>query len=130
MAILEIKNLSKVYSSGHTAVKAVDNVSLSVEKGEIVLIMGPSGSGKTTLITMAGALLRPTSGEIHINGENISQNYIASQIPGFRNIFTLTEDLSTPETATQNLKFRFWFTPKEMKLVKSSAGDAFVFEEN
>ena len=73
MSILEIKNLSKVYGKGHTAVKAVDDVSLSVEEGEIVLVMGPSGSGKTTLITMAGALLRPTSGEIHINGENISQ---------------------------------------------------------
>ncbi len=73
MAILEIKNLSKIYGYGHTAVKAVDDVSLSVEKGEIVLIMGPSGSGKTTLITMAGALLRPTSGEIQISGENLSQ---------------------------------------------------------
>src|SRR3989304_2483603 len=71
MSILEIKNLTKVYGSGHTTVKAVDNVSLTVNEGEILLIMGPSGSGKTTLITMAGLLLRPSSGSIFIDGEDV-----------------------------------------------------------
>ena len=47
-------------------------MSLNIEEGEIVLIMGPSGSGKTTLITMAGALLKPTSGEVIINGGRVS----------------------------------------------------------
>jgi len=73
MAILEIKNLTKIYGSGHTQVTAVNNVSLEVNAGENVLIMGPSGSGKTTLITMTGALLKPTSGNIFINGQNVSQ---------------------------------------------------------
>ncbi|MEK7142802.1 MAG: ABC transporter ATP-binding protein [Patescibacteria group bacterium] len=72
MSMLKIKNLTKVYGSGHTAVRAVENVSLNIEEGEIVLIMGPSGSGKTTLITMAGALLKPTSGEVIINGGRVS----------------------------------------------------------
>lgn len=65
---LEIKNLSKIYGRGNTEVRAVDAVNLQVKPGEIVLIMGPSGSGKTTLLSMAGLLLRPTSGNIWIDG--------------------------------------------------------------
>ena len=73
MTILEITDLVKTYGSGHTQVKAVDNISLKVKEGEIVLIMGPSGSVKTTLLTMAGALLKPTSGRINIHGKDISK---------------------------------------------------------
>ena len=69
MRVVEVKNLSKVFGTGHMAVKAVDNVSLSIEPGDIVLVMGPSGSGKTTLISMIGTLLRPTEGQILIDGE-------------------------------------------------------------
>lgn len=65
---LELRNLSKIYGSGNTEVRAVDCVDLQVQPGEIVLIMGPSGSGKTTLLSMAGLLLHPTSGDIWING--------------------------------------------------------------
>lgn len=83
MLVLEIKNLTKTYGSGHTLVKAVDNVSLEVAAGEIVLIMGPSGSGKTTLITMAGALLTPTSGSIILNGKEITQ-LSEKQLPKIR----------------------------------------------
>ncbi len=72
MRVLELCGVSKVYGSGHTAVKAMQGVDLKVEKGEIVLIMGPSGSGKTTLLSMAGALLRPTEGDIFINGKKIT----------------------------------------------------------
>lgn len=70
---LELKNLTKVYGSGDLAVHAVNQVNLQVKAGEIVLIMGPSGSGKTTLLSMAGLLLSPTSGEIYIGGENVSE---------------------------------------------------------
>lgn len=73
MNILEVKNLSKIYGSGHTEVKAVDNISFSVEEGEIILIMGPSGSGKTTLLTMIGALLKSSSGSIILDGNDLTK---------------------------------------------------------
>ncbi len=69
---LEISHVTKRYGSGATEVTAVQDVSLTVVPGEIVLIMGPSGSGKTTLLSMLGALLKPTEGEIHLNGNIIS----------------------------------------------------------
>jgi putative ABC transport system ATP-binding protein len=69
---LQITNVTKRYGSGTTEVTAVFDVTLSVAPGEIVLIMGPSGSGKTTLLSMLGALLKPTEGEIHLNGDAIS----------------------------------------------------------
>ena len=69
---LQISHVTKRYGSGATEVVAVQDVSLSVAPGEIVLIMGPSGSGKTTLLSMLGALLKPTEGEIQINGDVIS----------------------------------------------------------
>lgn len=72
MSFLEAKRLNKVFGSGHTKVMAVNNVSLSVETGDIVLIMGPSGSGKTTLLSMIGSLMRPNSGEVFIENKNIS----------------------------------------------------------
>ena len=70
MSVIEVKNLSKVFGSGHTAVKAVDSISLKIEAGDIVLIMGPSGSGKTTLISMIGTLMKPTEGQVLIDGED------------------------------------------------------------
>lgn len=67
------QNLSKRYGSGDTEVHAIRDVSFSVAPGEVVLIMGPSGSGKTTLLMMLGALLKPTEGTIHLDGQIISQ---------------------------------------------------------
>jgi putative ABC transport system ATP-binding protein len=69
---LRVTNVTKRYGTGATEVTAVKDVSLSVAPGEIVLIMGPSGSGKTTLLTMLGALLKPSQGEIQLNGDMIS----------------------------------------------------------
>jgi len=71
-AILEMESVSKTYGKGHAAVQAVDQASMKIEPGEIVLIMGPSGSGKTTLLSMAGLLLKPTQGRLLINGEVIN----------------------------------------------------------
>ena len=71
--ILQACALSKLYGSGHTAVHAVDDVSLELQRGEFVLISGPSGAGKTTLLSMLGALLKPTSGQILIDGDDITQ---------------------------------------------------------
>jgi len=80
MSIVSIKSVSKTYGSGHTTVTAVDNVSLEVAPGDIVLIMGPSGSGKTTLLSMIGTLMRPTQGQILVGGQELSsmgQNQLA-----------------------------------------------------
>lgn len=71
MAILNVCNLCKTYSSGTTQVKALDNVSFSVEKGEFISIIGPSGSGKSTLLHILGGIDRPTSGKIYVDGEDI-----------------------------------------------------------
>ncbi len=70
--ILEANNLSKIFGRETSEVRAVDNVSLNIKRGELVLIMGPSGSGKTTLLSMLGALLGPTSGKVIIDGMDIS----------------------------------------------------------
>jgi putative ABC transport system ATP-binding protein len=72
MKILETKNLCKTYGKGDTMVKALDNVSFSVEKGEFVAIVGPSGSGKSTLLHILGGVDTPTSGQVIIDGTEIS----------------------------------------------------------
>ena len=66
--VLRAEGLTKVFGSGRAQVRAVDGVDITLERGELVLIMGPSGSGKTTLLSMLGALLRPTSGDILLDG--------------------------------------------------------------
>lgn len=71
MAILETKNLRKVYGSGENEVRALDGVSISVDEGEFVAIVGTSGSGKSTLLNMIGGLDRPTSGSVIIRGKEI-----------------------------------------------------------
>jgi len=69
---LDVRHVSKRFGEGDTAVAAVRGVNLAVEPGEVVLIMGPSGSGKTTLLSMMGALLKPTTGSIHLDGTELS----------------------------------------------------------
>ncbi|HUK57184.1 MAG TPA: ABC transporter ATP-binding protein [Nitrospiria bacterium] len=69
--ILEARGLRKVYEEGPVAVEAVRDVSLRVKPGESVAIMGPSGSGKTTLLSMIGCILRPTRGEVIIEGRPV-----------------------------------------------------------
>ncbi len=72
MSVIKVINLTKAFGSGRTYVKAVDDVSLTVEAGDIILVMGPSGSGKTTLISMIGTLMKPTSGQVLIDGKEVS----------------------------------------------------------
>lgn len=71
MEILKIEHLSKIYGKGETAVKALDDVSFSVKKGEFVAIIGPSGSGKSTLLHLIGGVDRPTSGKVLIDNTDI-----------------------------------------------------------
>jgi putative ABC transport system ATP-binding protein len=80
---LDVRTVSKQFGGGETAVTAVRGVSLAIEPGEVVLIMGPSGSGKTTLLSMMGALLRPTTGSIHLDGTEISA-LSESRLPDIR----------------------------------------------
>lgn len=71
MEILRVENLCKTYGSGEAAVKALDNVSLSVNKGEFVAIVGSSGSGKSTLLHILGGVDRPTSGRVFVDNTDI-----------------------------------------------------------
>ena len=80
---LQITHVSKRYGAGTTEVTAVRDVSLTVNAGEIVLIMGPSGSGKTTLLSMPGALLKPTDGTIQLNETTIS-DLTENRLPAIR----------------------------------------------
>ena len=71
MDILRIENLSKIYGEGENQVKALDNVSFSVPKGQFVAIIGPSGSGKSTLLHILGGVDRPTSGKVYLDGQDV-----------------------------------------------------------
>ena len=71
MEILRVENLTKVYGKGENEVRALDNVSFSVEKGEFVAIIGPSGSGKSTLLHILGGVDRPTSGKVFMDGMDV-----------------------------------------------------------
>ena len=71
MEILRVENLSKIYGKGETAVKALDNVSFSVKKGEFVAIIGPSGSGKSTLLHILGGVDTPTSGKVFVENADV-----------------------------------------------------------
>src|ERR1700689_4075556 len=72
--MLELRNLVKHYQVGDgELVRAVDGVSLAIERGELMALYGPSGSGKTTLLLLIAALLRPDSGAVFMDGRNVSQ---------------------------------------------------------
>ena len=75
MEILRVEHLSKIYGKGENEVRALDDVSFCVEKGQFVAIIGPSGSGKSTLLHILGGVDRPTSGKVYLEGQDVfSQN--------------------------------------------------------
>lgn len=71
--MLEFKGVTKSFKDGNHIIEAVKPTDLKFNQGELIAIVGPSGSGKSTFLTMAGALQTPTSGEIWINGDNITK---------------------------------------------------------
>lgn len=117
-AVIEVENVSKVYDMGKVQVRALDGVSLSVNRGDFVSIMGPSGSGKTTLLDVLSALMRPTSGEVYINGRAISRmddNQLArvrGQTIGF--VFQ-TFNLIPRMSALENVMLPLWFQGKPLE---------------
>jgi putative ABC transport system ATP-binding protein len=72
MSMLELRRVSKVYGQGPAEVRALDQVSLSVDEGAMVAVMGPSGSGKSTLLTIAGSLEEPTEGQVLVRGADLA----------------------------------------------------------
>jgi len=85
-AVLELKKVSKIYREGNSDVVAVNSVSLKLRAGEVLLLMGPSGSGKTTLLSMMGCILRPTEGNIMIDGKDAG-NLAEGDLPDIRKKF-------------------------------------------
>ncbi|MCO6530230.1 ABC transporter ATP-binding protein [Lactobacillus sp.] len=83
MAVIELKNVQKVYGTGAAEVQALKQIDFKANEGEVVLIMGPSGAGKSTFLTIAGSLQKPTSGQVYINGEDIA-NISAKQSNALR----------------------------------------------
>lgn len=82
--IIQLEAISKVYGSGNTAVHALKNISLTIEKGEFCAIMGASGSGKSTLMNIVGCLDRPTSGYYHLDSMDVSE-FRETQLAAIRN---------------------------------------------
>lgn len=73
MAYIEFKNICKIYHMGQTEIRALDNISFDIDKGELCVIVGPSGAGKTTLLNILGGMDAPTSGTILLDGRDISK---------------------------------------------------------
>lgn len=127
MSFIEVKNLNKTYSSGNIEVQAVKNVSFEIEKGEVVVIVGASGAGKTTLLNVLGGMDTPTTGNVIIDGQDIS-NYKEKQLTQYRRedigfvfqFYNLVQNLTALENvelATQICK-----DPKEPKTVLEQVG--------
>ena len=83
MPFIEFKNVSKIYQVGEIEIKAADDISFPIEKGEFVVIVGPSGAGKTTVLNMLGGMDKPTSGVINVDGIDVAQ-FNEKELTAFR----------------------------------------------
>lgn len=83
MSFIEFKNVSKIYQTGEIEIRAVDNISFPINRGEFVVIVGPSGAGKTTVLNILGGMDTPTSGIINVDGTDIAQ-FSENELTTFR----------------------------------------------
>ena len=81
MAIVEFKNVSRVYKNGEHEQRALDHVNLSLEEGKFIVVLGPSGAGKSTLLNLLGGLDSPTEGTIFVNGKELRNIGFVSDNP-------------------------------------------------
>ena len=104
MSFVEFKNVSKVYKTGENELRAVDDVSFSIEEGELVVIVGSSGAGKTTILNLLGGMDSPTEGSIFFKGEDISKlkqreltNYRRYKVGFVFQFYNLCQNLTVKE---------------------------------
>ncbi len=122
--ILEVNNVSKIYGEGDNKVIAVDSVSLSIHRHELLLIMGPSGSGKTTLLSMMGCMLHPTKGEVSVEGQLISrlrQNALPDIRKKYFGFVFQSFNLFQSLTAVDNVELVLRLKNQDKKTIKPAA---------
>lgn len=107
MAIVEFKDVTRVYTSGDHELKALDGVNMTLEEGKFVVILGPSGAGKSTLLNLLGGLDSPTSGKIYVEEKDISRlsndelaEYRASTVGFVFQFYNLVPTLTVHENVT------------------------------
>ncbi len=122
MAYIEFKNVNKFYGEKESLVKALNDTSFSIEKGELVVILGPSGAGKTTALNILGGMDKPTSGEVLIDGKDITKysnkeliKYRRNDIGFVFQFYNLVQNL----TAKENVELATEICKKHLSPVKT-----------
>lgn len=126
MALIELKDVSKVYGFGDATNVALDEVSLTIEQGEFVAVMGPSGCGKSTLMNMIGLLDKPSHGTFQLNGQNVSKLSVARRAKRRRDdigfifqSYNLLPRLTTIENVALPLAYKGYSQSRRLKLAST-----------
>lgn len=122
--ILEINDVSKIYGERDNKITAVDAVTLSIQRHELLLIMGPSGSGKTTLLSIMGCILHPTKGEVIVDGQRVS-GLIENALPEVRKKYFgfvfQTFNLFPSLSAVENVELLLRLKKYDKKIIRAAA---------